>query len=41
MTRKVARDAGTGQFVPKRRAKTHPSRTVVETVPVRKRRKKK
>ncbi len=28
-----ARDAGTGQYVPLRRAVTHPTRTVVESPP--------
>lgn len=33
-TRKVSRDAKTGQFVTPDYAKKHPSTTVVETVPV-------
>jgi hypothetical protein len=37
-TRKVVRSAKTGQFVPKRRAKTNPSTTVTETVKTTKRR---
>jgi hypothetical protein len=37
-TRKVARDAGTGRFIPKSEAKRRPKTTVVETVPSRKRR---
>jgi hypothetical protein len=39
-TRKVTRDAGTGRFVPAKRAKTAPSRTVTETMRVPRRRKK-
>lgn len=39
--RKVTRDAGTGQFVPAKRAKTAPTRTVTETVKVPPRPKKK
>jgi hypothetical protein len=31
-TVRVTRDAGTGRFVPPRRAVTHPTRTVTETV---------
>lgn len=38
-TRKVARSAKTGRFVPKKQAKRNPSTTVVETVPPKKRRK--
>ncbi len=34
--RKVSRDAGTGQFIPKREAERRPNTTVTETVPVRK-----
>jgi hypothetical protein len=29
---KVSRDAGTGQFVPKKYADTHPKTTVTETI---------
>ena len=36
-TRKLARSAKTGEFVTFEYAKRHPSTTVVETVPVRKR----
>ena len=36
-TRKVGRSAKTGEFVTRKFAKEHPSTTVVETVPVRKR----
>jgi hypothetical protein len=36
-TRTLVRSAKTGRFVPKRRAKTDPSRTVTERVKVRRR----
>ena len=40
MPKKVVRDAGTGQFVPKREAIRRPKTTITETVPVRKPKKK-
>lgn len=40
-TRKVARDAGTGEFVPKKYAAKHKKTTVEETVPVPKPKRKK
>lgn len=40
MPKKVVRDAGTGRFVPTREAVRRPKRTVTETVPVRKPKKK-
>lgn len=33
-TKKVGRDAGSGQFIPIKTAKAHPRTTVVETVKV-------
>ena len=41
MVRKVVRDAGTGQFVPKKDAVKRPKQTVTETVPTRRRSSKK
>jgi hypothetical protein len=38
--RKITRDAGTGRFVPARRARTAPKRTVTETVRAPRRRKR-
>lgn len=38
--RKVARDAGSGQFITLAEAKRKPKTTVVETVPIRRGRKK-
>lgn len=38
--RKVVRDAGSGQFVPKGEAKRRPKGTVTETVPTRRRKRK-
>jgi len=39
-TRKIGRDARTGQFIPVKKAKKDPSHTVVETIPVPKKKKK-
>jgi hypothetical protein len=39
-TRKIVRDARTGEFVKPREAERRPSTTVTETVPVKPRRKK-
>jgi hypothetical protein len=39
--RKIARSAGTGRFVKKSYAKTHPKTTEIEKVPLRRRRRKK
>lgn len=38
-TRKAARDAGTGQFIPMEEAKQRPKETVVETIKVGKKKK--
>jgi hypothetical protein len=35
-TRKIHRDAGTGQFVPAKEVKKHPKTTVTETVKITK-----
>lgn len=35
-TRKIGRDAKSGEFIPVREAQRRPSTTVVETIPVRK-----
>lgn len=40
-TRKVGRDAGNGQFIPLKEAKKRPETTVIETVPVPDKKKKK
>lgn len=40
-THKVARDSGTGEFVPSSVAKRHPKTTTVETVPNRKKKRRK
>lgn len=32
-TRKIGRDAGTGQFIPVREAEKRPKTTVIETIP--------
>lgn len=40
-THKVARDSGTGEFVPTSVAKRRPKSTTVETVPNRKKKRKK
>jgi hypothetical protein len=34
MPRKIGRDAGTGQFIPVAKAKKNPGTTVVETLPI-------
>ena len=36
-TKTVVRDAGTGRFVKAARAKTHPNRTIRQTVPKKRR----
>lgn len=40
-TRKVGRDAGSGQFIPVKEAERRKKTAVVETVPIRKTRRKK
>lgn len=40
-TRKVGRDAGNGQFIPIKEAERRPKTTVIETVPVPHKKKKK
>lgn len=40
-TRKVGRDAETGQFIPIKEAEKRPKTTVIETVPVPQKKKKK
>lgn len=40
-TRKVGRDAETGQFIPIKEAEKRPKTTVIETVPVPDKKKKK
>lgn len=40
-TRKIGRDARTGKFIPVKKARKDPSHTVVETIPVPKKKKKK
>lgn len=38
-TRKVGRDAGTGQFIPIEKAKKRKKTAVVETIPIKKKKK--
>lgn len=40
-TRKVGRDAGSGQFIPIKEAEKRPKTTVIETVPMPGKKKKK
>lgn len=39
-TQKIGRDARTGEFIPVKEAKRRPSTTVVETIPLPKKKKK-
>lgn len=40
MSRKIGRDAGTGQFIPVDKARKNPGKTVVETLPTPKKKRK-